>query len=216
MRFLLAICICFFLSTAHAEFPQTTDDDVVVGNMVFHGDVPIHITGHVRELRDLWVFVRALSGIPDNGKTIHVYMVAFGEEEERYPELLALQRAWLKKAGQKEDRLPPNSTGFHYDGTTIIQVNPLLFRMHTTDAFGHSSGGVLGVGFYVIAHEMLHIAHEWKGVPGDDHHCIFLREHYEERLADFLWDRRMAPKWFLNSGVSDAEQAQWDCKKLGT
>lgn len=214
MRFLLALFACCFLSTAQAEFPQTTDDDVVVGNMVFHGDVPIHISGHARDLRDLFAFVRELSGVPDPGATIHIYLVSFGEEEEHYPELLALQRAWLKKTGHKEDRLRPNSPGFHYGGTTIIQVDPLLFRMQTSDARGRSAG-VLGLGFYVIGHELLHITYDWKGVPEDDQHCIFLREHYEQRLANFLWERRMAPLWFLNSALSEAEQAQWGCRKFG-
>ena len=212
MRFLLALFACCFFSTAQAQFPTTADDDVVVGNMVFHGDVPIHISGHARDLRDLLAFVRELAGVPEQRAAIHIYMVVFGEEEQRYPELLALQRAWLKKAGHDEDRLRPNVPGFHYDGTMIIQINPLLFRIQTSDAWGHSAG-VLGIGFYVIGHEFLHIAHEWKGVPDDVQHCLFLREHYEERLANFLWERRMAPRWFLDSAMSEAERAQWDCRK---
>ncbi len=214
MRFLLALLACCFFSTAQAEFPATSDDDVVAGNMVFHGDVPIHISGHARDLRDLFAFVSELSGVPDQGSMIHIYMVVFGEEEEHYPELLALQRAWLRKTGHGEDRLRPNVPGFHYDGTAVIQINPLLFRMQTSDAWGRS-GGVLGVGFYVLGHELLHIMHDWKGVPADEQHCLFLHEHYEERLANFLWERRMAPKWFLNSAMSEAEQAQWDCRKSG-
>ena len=108
----------------------------------------------------------------------------------------------------------PSLPGLHYDGTTIIQVDPLLFRMQTSDAWGRSAG-VLGLGFYVIGHELLHITHDWKGVPEDVQHCVFLREHYEQRLANFLWERRMAPLWFLNSAMSEAEQAQWDCGKFG-
>jgi hypothetical protein len=77
---------------------------------------------------------------------------------------------------------PPVSTkflAFYYEHTNVIRITPRALR------WGISDGVSTGYVYLVLGHEMLHYALVDR-VPVQQHHCLFVRERYRERIAEFL------------------------------
>ena len=107
----------------------------------------------------LWEFVQTLVGRKDPPPLVY-----FTSEEE-----------------------PPVSSqflAFYYEHTNIIRITPRAMRWGLYDA--NATGGLsTGYVYLVIGHEMLHYALADR-VPVEQHHCLFVRERYRERIAEFL------------------------------
>lgn len=171
------------------------------------GQVPEVIIWNINAIDDLAEFIDKIAGTVMPRVTI--YFVPFGEEEHSAIDLLRLQRLWLKEflSDKPEERLSKNTLGFHYDHTDIIQLAPRIFANHFT---GNPTGGkpiVVGAGFYVLGHELMHFAFEQKGVPGRLHHCsVFIDKGYSERLADYLSGHGLANLTIVNLKYIQAER----------
>ena len=77
---------------------------------------------------------------------------------------------------------PPISTkflAFYYEHTNIIRITPRALR------WGLSDGISTGYVYLILGHEMLHYALVDR-VPVQQHHCLFVQEHYREQIAAFL------------------------------
>jgi hypothetical protein len=77
---------------------------------------------------------------------------------------------------------PPVSSkflAFYYEHTNVIRMSPRALRWGLSDGIG------TGYVYLVLGHEMLHYALVDQ-VPVQEHHCLFVREHYRERIAEFL------------------------------
>ena len=95
----------------------------------------------------------------------------------------------------REYPFPAVFRAFHYDGTDRIQLSPgatftgvVLQGIRMED---------LGTGYYAAGHEMLHYVLDSRGIPGPEHHCLFVTPRgaapsYMSALVDFLVERGYA------------------------
>ncbi len=74
--------------------------------------------------------------------------------------------------------------GFYYEYTNVIRIGPQAI-------FHRQFAPALGYFYVVIGHEMLHYVLAGR-IPIEEHHCLFVRENYEKRIAEHL----------VNSGAS--------------
>lgn len=107
---------------------------------------------------------------------------------------------------------PAQFRAFHYDGTNRIQIDPgTTFLAHYQNGPDGLPRDFTGYGYYVAGHEMLHYALESRGVPGPEHHCLFVTKgadgtSFMDRLAAFVASRGLGTEFALRRyGVSQEE-----------
>ena len=191
-------------------FSQQAPISIHTDTTVLIGKIPEVILEHQKEVDDLVRFVGKLGGI--NMTEIIIYFIGFGEEESIGAEhLIEMQKIWIEEFAEKKgDRLSVNTRGFHYEWTNIIQINPLIFvNSFIADHLGRKTIPA-GAGFYVLGHEMMHVAFELKGIPGPLHHCLFITGGYAERLAQYVSEKNLAHPVIINSQYLETEK-DW-CK----
>ena len=102
--------------------------------------------------------------------------------------------AWIASHPEikKEFPFPKQFRAFHYDGTDRIQIDPgttfMSFYQNGPQGF---KVDMVGYGYHVAGHEMLHYVLENAGIPPLTHHCLFVTpqadgKSYMEKLDDFL------------------------------
>lgn len=100
---------------------------------------------------------------------------------------------------RSEYPFPPEFRAFHYDGTGVVQINPeTTYLPYLQTQYDGQRKDLVGYGYYVTGHEMMHYALESAGVPGPRHHCLFVTSRpetgtsYMEDLVAFLMRRDLA------------------------
>ncbi len=91
---------------------------------------------------------------------------------------IKIDQRWVNANIDRVFPFPETFLAFHYDGTNRIQMNPKRTMMSSVqgDASGKATD-LLGAGYYIMAHEMLHYALEQKGiVPTKLHHCLYVSD----------------------------------------
>ena len=112
---------------------------------------------------------------------------------------------------------PATFRAFHYDGTDRIQVNP--YTTYTGTILQGVPLALVGYGYYVTGHEMLHYVLDRKGIPGETHHCLFVTpqppdgKSYMGRLADFLIDEKGYSHFMVRELGLGAEISLKPCAK---
>jgi hypothetical protein len=115
---------------------------------------------------------------------------------------------WMQ---QNPDILPfPKAfVGLHYGGTDRMQIDPQVafLQYFQPDGMGRESD-LIGFGYYVTAHELLHYAFEQRGIPGRIHHCLFVASRpgkptIMEELAQFLIDNKISNQVIMFTGARD-------------
>ncbi len=94
---------------------------------------------------------------------------------------------------------PASFRGFHYDGTARIQIDPIATYMAfwQNGPYGPPAQDLVGSGYSVTGHELLHPVLASRGVPGATHHCLFVTPDADgtspmEKLTAFLISRGYA------------------------
>jgi hypothetical protein len=176
--------------------------------------------GAQEKILKMWEFVRELAGAPADIEPPVVYLASFDPAKED-PELAAWRLSW--SAGYPEVDLPfaAEVKGYHYMKTNVIQVNPLstYMRFYRAASDGRKKD-LVGYGYYVTAHELLHYALEAAGVPGESHHCLILQpqgsdgKSHMERVIDFLAAEGIGSASLKFYGLRE-EQMKFPCQRMG-
>lgn len=127
--------------------------------------------------------------------------------------------AWLAAhpEAKRNFPFPKQFRAFHYDGTNRIQIDPettfLAFYQNGADGFKRD---LIGYGWHVTGHEMLHYALEKRGVPPLTHHCVFVTpqadgKSYLERLDEFLVEKGWGSPALLHRFGVAAEKSMNPC-----
>jgi len=202
-----------------------------------HGNAPLEqYPGLQEKLDKVWQYEKNkyLSGdkaVAD--PEIHFY--AFVREEES-PEWVAWQNSWIRENpsiwqewtdingdGAPKDitnewidqhiatlfPFPKTFLAFHYDTTNKIQINPArtFLPFYVNDPYGMQSDRV-GMGYYSLAHELLHYTLEQAGVvPTRIHHCLFVTERPGKKTlvqdaAQFLIDQKISSTYVMLWGAN--------------
>lgn len=77
---------------------------------------------------------------------------------------------------EEEPPTSPPFLAFYYEHTRVLRISPVAVTPRRL---------VTGYVYLVVGHEMLHYALVDRR-PVEEHHCLFAREGFEERIADFL------------------------------
>jgi hypothetical protein len=187
------------------------------------GDFPHHAFPDAEaRLAAIWDFVKTLGG-PDQGLPAPRIVFSPFDPLVQRPDWTRWQSEWLCNApGQKlhpETKplcgdpsaadawisahpavkanfpFPKQFRAFHYDGTDRIQIDPeTTFLAHYQNGPSGFKEDLIGYGWHVAGHEMLHYVLENRGVPPTTHHCVFVTpqadgKSYLERLDEFLVEK---------------------------
>lgn len=197
---------------------------VLAEALVIRGaDLSYSHPGYREKLQEIWNFVSNDLARGD-GRPIaapEVYLEPF-DRSTQSPEFTEWQNNWIVKSADiwlewtkgvdpataTEDWIranlasiypfPPAFRGFHYDRTNRIQVNPdsTFLAFYQNDQFAVKRD-VVGYGYYVSGHEMVHHALAERGVPEELHHCMYVTnvdggKSLMEKMVDHLVEKEIA------------------------
>ena len=200
----------------------------------------------VEQSRLVWSFVRDRLDLKEETAAPRIYFYPF-EKEKQSVEFSGWQREWLLKnhsvwqdwvliknkqhieitdewIQQNIDQFfpfPKTFLAFHYDNTSYIQMNPkrTMLSSYQNDPYGVPRD-FLGVGFYIMGHEMFHYGLQEKRIlPGRIHHCLFVKptastdKSLMEELADFLIEHGLSSSSLRFFGP-ESEKKFDPCQKL--
>ncbi len=176
------------------------------------------------QISKIWDFVQVNANLTFSPPPPVIYFAPFIFEKEDL-EWIQWQKIWITthpsiwedwRANNPEatpphngNPFPSNFYAFSYDGTNRIQVNP--YRTFIPN--------IVGSGYYVVGHELHHYALEQLGLPGELHHCLFLKQRNENRkslmdsLADFLVINKISGALLYNKNLNDERQLN-PCARL--
>ena len=128
---------------------------------------------------------------------------------------------WIKEFMTHSLPFPKNFIAFHYDNTNYIQMNPkrAFLSYYQNDPYGVKKD-MVGLGFYIMGHEMLHYAFQEKDIlPSENHHCLFVlpllpnKKSVLEVLSDFLIASQFSSSVIKILGLQNEEKFQ-PCKNI--
>ena len=220
-----------------SSFPQEENLSVTL-----RGDIPLFEFPHLQEKSNsIWVFIKRTLNLPPEVPPPVIYFFPF-EKEKQDPSLTAWQRQWIENnsfiwmeyirykkvspsiitpewtANFLENSLPfpKNFIAYHYENTNYIQIHPkrVFLSHYQNDPYGVKRD-MVGLGFYIMGHEMLHYAFQEKKIfPAEDHHCLFTlpllpnQQSVLESLSRFLIDNEMSFSTIELLGVKKEEALQ--------
>ena len=185
-------------------------------SVVLKGNVPVFEYPQLyTQSESIWFFIKNILKLPKETAPPVIYFFPFNKKIQDQ-ELTDLQEKWIlknpfiwteyiyynknnssekiKEFFTKKLPFPKSFIAFHYDNTNYIQINPqrAFLPYYQNDPYGVKKD-LLGLGFYIMGHEMLHYAFQEKEIlPSRNHHCLFTlpllpnEQNVLEALSDFL------------------------------
>lgn len=214
--------------TTPPDAPAEADMPIIMrGYLAGNHDLPLEIY-----IPEIWKFARSNSGLTTPVDPPVIYFAPFMFSKET-PSWAAWQKTWIQQhpevwddwhrykeaypdaeLQESENPFPATLRGYHYAGTTNVQIDPFLTFLAPRQRFA-------GWGYYSVGHELHHYVLEKIGIPVRLHHCLFITERKNGRtplmnaLADFLVDQSYsAPTVRLFGGPLDMEYQSKPCKDL--
>jgi hypothetical protein len=99
---------------------------------------------------------------------------------------------------EEEPPASPQFLAFYYDHTRVLRVSPEAVTRRRL---------ALGYPYLVVGHEMLHYALADR-IPVEQHHCLFAKEGFEERIADFVVAHDMGHPFLRAMRLEDRCEAE--------
>ena len=146
MRFLISLLLFFsFFSYSEGHKESEKPSALHVG---LEGNVPFEQYPELqKQSNSIWSFIKKTLNVPDTSPAPVIRFQPF-------------------------ENVPKSFVAFHYDNTNKIQIDPQNAFLQ----YYHSQyGDLIGMGFYIMGHEMMHYAFQEKNIlPSSTHHCLFL------------------------------------------
>ena len=216
-------------------------------HVVLKGNVPFFEFPHLQQQSDsIWTFIKTTLTLSRITPPPIIYFSAF-DKQKQDKELTNWQSQWVEKNPfiwleyTKHNKLNPTTItpewireftkhslpfpkhfiAFHYDGTNRIQINPkrAFLSYYQNDPYGVKKD-MVGLGFYIMGHEMLHYAFQEKNIlPSENHHCLFTlpllpnKASVLEILSSFLVARQFSSSAVKMLGLQREEKLQ-PCKDI--
>ena len=129
---------------------------------------------------------------------------------------------WIKEFLKHSLPFPKHFIAFHYDNTNYIQISPqrAFLSYYQNDPYGVKKD-MVGLGFYIMGHEMLHYAFQEKGIlPSSNHHCLFTlpllpnKQNVLEALSNFLIDKQFSYAPIIKMLGPEREKRLQPCKNI--
>ncbi|MDE0118979.1 MAG: hypothetical protein OXM55_03095 [Bdellovibrionales bacterium] len=189
------------LVNEESDLPSSSFPQHETPSVTLRGDVPFFEFPHLQEQSNsIWAFIKRTVNLPPEVPSPVIYFFPF-EKQKQDQQLIAWQKQWIENnsliwteyiryeknspstitpewiADFLENSLPfpKRFMAYHYDNTNYIQIDPkrVFLSYYQNDPYGVKRD-MVGLGFYIMGHEMLHYAFQEKGIfPGEDHHCLF-------------------------------------------
>ncbi|MDE0118474.1 MAG: hypothetical protein OXM55_00505 [Bdellovibrionales bacterium] len=179
-----------YFNLAKEESDLTPFPSHETSSVTLRGDVPFFEFPHLQEQSNsIWAFIKRTVNLPPEVPSPVIYFFPF-EKQKQDQQLTAWQRQWIENNPliwteyiRHEKNSPSTITpewianflAYHYDNTNYIQINPkrTFLSYYQNDPYGVKRDYV-GLGFYIMGHEMLHYAFQEKKIfPAENHHCLF-------------------------------------------
>ncbi|MDE0518912.1 MAG: hypothetical protein OXH36_05090 [Bdellovibrionales bacterium] len=189
------------LANEKSDLPSSSLPQQDTPSVTLRGDVPFFEFPHLqKQSNSIWAFIKRTLNLPPEVPPPVIYFFPF-EKEKQDQHLTVWQRQWLENnsliwmeyirhekispstitpewiANFLENSLPfpKNFIAYHYENTNYIQLNPkrVFFSYYQNDPYGVKKD-MVGLGFYIMGHEMLHYAFQEKKIfPPENDHCLF-------------------------------------------
>ncbi len=157
--------------------------------VILKGNIPYFEFPKLKAQANLiWNFIKISLNLPNSIQPPYIYFSPFNKDKQD-KDFTDWQTKWIlnnKYIWEEYYRysnnfdsdfpFPKNFIAFHYDNTNYIQIDPkrsfLLY--YQNNPYGVKED-LVGIGFYIMAHEMLHYAFQEKKIlPTKNHHCLFI------------------------------------------
>ena len=217
-------------------------------HVILKGDVPSFEFPHLQQQSDsIWSFIKETINISNIAPPI-IYFSPFDKKSQdekltswqmqwasknpfiwieyiRYKKLNSstITPEWIEDFIKHSYPFPKHFIAFHYDNTNYIQINPkrAFLAYYQNDPYGVKKD-IVGLGFYIMGHEMLHYAFQEKNIFSQNqkiHHCLFIlpllpnKKSVLEALSDYLIARQFSFSAIKTLGLQNEKKHQ-PCKNI--